>query len=580
VAVGATQPVDTGWQDVTAPAAPSPSAASGAPAESGWKDVTGDPQKHAQASGLLDAVERFGQGYYEKTIKPLVDTATTAAQAVAHPVDTAQAIANSPIVQHPIDTAVKALKDSYDRHAQLLNGARTSLDKGTPEGIDDAIERGTNAMIPILGPQVQSSLDKVKSGDVAGGTGELGGLLTQVATLFPGAPEKALGLLSDAADAAKTAGGVLAAGAKAGGADIAAGAAKAGTGVALPFALAHVPGGPAVQTGLELAGVPKAWKLGKSGVAQIRTGVQNASDAMTAKIAQAGEANRAIKRLEDAFDPATAPKSDVQLSSPVSPVPAAAPWDKSQAPVAAPPADAPQSAGAMQPSTGKPAIPPVTLPYKQALNPATGKNLVEGDRMVRPGGQELVLQRVPIDQIEPDPGNEVYQPKVTEYKTGGWYQAPVLQPGEDAPYRVWNGHHRITAAHQAGQNDILAWTPAPPQAATDLTTIPFSRENPPSEAFAEDARAAKAPAEQKFAEKMQQGGLSSDDVANMDDKHWGQLAAQLVMDKPTVGARARIAFNLKQLESKRPDISPQLLERLKSTGSLPIAQQLRDQMGQ
>lgn len=220
---------------------------------------------------------------------------------------------------------------------------------------------------------------------------------------------------------------------------------------------------------------------------------------------------------------------------------------------------------------------PVTLPYQQALKPQIADRLAEGDKMTLPNGQELTLQKVPIEQIEPDPGNAVNQSKVDEYKQNGWSVAPILQAGEETPYRVFDGHHRITAAAQSGQSDVLAWTPQP-KSGVEPTTIPFSKENPPPEVFADKARAAKAPAEQKMAEAMNQGGLTSADLAKMDDKDWDKLAGQLGITKPTVGARGRIAFNLGQLERAAPQVSPQMLERLKSTRSLSIAEQLQKQM--
>jgi hypothetical protein len=312
------------------------------------------------------------------------------------------------------------------------------------------------------------------------------------------------------------------------------------------------------------------------------TGAKNAVSAMKAKIAEAGTANQAVKRLEDAFDPATARATKFQLAAPVNPEPDMAGAQPMASPNPAAPSATPAGAAPIQPSPQAPAMPrggaqPVMVPYKEALNPKAAKTLTEGDKMTLPNGQELTLQKVPIEQIEPDPGNAVNQSKVDEYKQNGWSVAPILQAGEETPYRVFDGHHRITAAAQSGQSDVLAWTPQP-KSGVEPTTIPFSKENPPPEVFADKARAAKAPAEQKMAEAMNQGGLTSADLAKMDDKDWDKLAGQLGITKPTVGARGRIAFNLGQLERAAPQVSPQLLERLKSTRSLSIAQQLQQRM--
>ena len=146
-------------------------------------DIAGHQDK---TTGWLDAIGRFGQGFYDKTLKGVVDTAGAAGNAVMHPGQTAAAIANSPIVQHPLDTVAQAAKQSYDTHTTMLEQARQSAANGN---YDDAIERGTNALIPILGPSIQASSDKMKSGDVAGGMGELAGDIASLAAMAPGVSE-------------------------------------------------------------------------------------------------------------------------------------------------------------------------------------------------------------------------------------------------------------------------------------------------------------------------------------------------------------------------------------------------------
>lgn len=149
-------------------------------------------------SHWLDSIERFGQGVYDKTLKGAVDLVGAAGHAIANPEQTASAIANSQLVQHPVDTTVKAFKDSYATHADMLRQARVSLSKGD---IDDAIERGTNALIPILGPSLQASKDKASGGDVAGGLGEMTGTLLSTLAATPGVTEAVAGKLGDLADA-------------------------------------------------------------------------------------------------------------------------------------------------------------------------------------------------------------------------------------------------------------------------------------------------------------------------------------------------------------------------------------------
>jgi hypothetical protein len=171
-------------------------------------DVSTDHQKH-QASSVLDAVGRFGQGFYDKTLKGVADTAEAAVSAGKtltgygdRPPD--QAISDA--VTAAPGAIVQAAKNAYNTHAQLLQQAKNSAAKGN---YSDAIERGMNALVPVLGPSVQASLDKAKSGDVAGGLGELFGNLATVVSAAPGVPEtiasKAGELASGLGRVAKTA---------------------------------------------------------------------------------------------------------------------------------------------------------------------------------------------------------------------------------------------------------------------------------------------------------------------------------------------------------------------------------------
>jgi hypothetical protein len=170
----------------------------GTPQSGGTATLADLADEHTQAGGFLDAVGRFGQGFYDKTLKGAVDTLGAAGHAIMHPIDTASAIANSPIVQHPIDTAVEAAKNAYQTHAGMLQQAKQSFQRGD---YDDALQRGTNALIPVLGPQIQSSTDKVKSGDVAGGLGELVGTLGTVLAAAPGVSEAVASKVGDLTDA-------------------------------------------------------------------------------------------------------------------------------------------------------------------------------------------------------------------------------------------------------------------------------------------------------------------------------------------------------------------------------------------
>jgi hypothetical protein len=156
-----------------------------------WSNVSDAPSKTSQ---VLDAVERLGKGFYQTSLKGAVDTLGAAGSAVMHPERTASAIASS----HPIDAVVKAATDAYQTHANMLNQAKASFQKGD---YPDAMDHAVNALVPIFGPANQAAIDKIKSGDVAGGVGEGLGNLFSLATVVPGAAEAALGKIGDVADA-------------------------------------------------------------------------------------------------------------------------------------------------------------------------------------------------------------------------------------------------------------------------------------------------------------------------------------------------------------------------------------------
>jgi hypothetical protein len=154
--------------------------------------LSSEPAASSQVSGWLDSVERFGKGFYANTIEPFVDIGAGAAHAVAHPLRTASDVANSPMVQHPVDTTVKAAQDAWNTHMQMIDQARQSLEKGD---YDDAIQRGTNALIPVLGPSIQASVDKAKKGNVAEALGELSGMATSLVSMAPGTVESVVSKL-------------------------------------------------------------------------------------------------------------------------------------------------------------------------------------------------------------------------------------------------------------------------------------------------------------------------------------------------------------------------------------------------
>lgn len=531
-----------------------------------------------KASGLLDAVQRFGQGFYDKTLKSAVDVAkTVGGYGDVSPEQAVSAIAKSPAVQHPLDTAAQAMKQSYDTHTQMLQQARQSLAKGDYE---DAIQRGTNALIPVLGPSLQASMDKAKGGDMAGGIGEMVGDLVNVAALVPGAGEAAIAKAGDALDALKTAGTITRAAAKAGGSDIAAGAGKMAVGAAAPVVLSKLPGGTEVGTVL---GVPKVTQ----GARQIAQGVKSAWAAgkeasVAEKLQKAADSQSAtIRRLTEAFDPATA-KPTYELSSPVSPQEPSGtvPMQPMDRPIPMKgPGDAalpePQPIGVELPKRPNSGVQPdFTVTRPEAMNPAVARDLPVGARMLNPDGSTMVLQKVPIDSIDPEPGNKISEDKVAQYQANGYDVAPELRLKDDGRFQVFEGHHRITADARNGASDVTAWVPDK----GEVQTIPFSKPDQPSEFYAAKARAAKAPDEEKLAGYMSQGGITASDTKQMTDAQWDQASRAAGVKTPTANGQERIRFHLNRLAI--PTASPQLVERLNKTGALPIAEQLKQAMAQ
>jgi hypothetical protein len=277
-------------------------------------------------------------------------------------------------------------------------------------------------------------------------------------------------------EAARTAGTVAKAAAQAGGKDIAAGAGKVAAGAAIPVAAAYLPGGEAVKVGAEMAGLPVGGKLvvqgGKQIVAGSKAAIQAGRDALTAKL------NAAIDRVQGAYDPATAPKTDLQLAAPVNPEPSA-------------------SAGP-QPMQVPSAIPPVA--------------------------------RAPRGPIPISPRQTIMAPG-----SSGAALAPVEQTGP--------------------------------------VTIPFSEPETSSAVFQAQARAEKA---SKLAQFLHDGGITAEEAKGMTGDHWQMAAKGAGVNAPSLASQGQAVFELRRLEAASH--SPQLMNRLQSTGSMSVAQQLADSM--
>lgn len=229
----------------------------------------GEDPGHAQASSVLDAAQRFGQGFYDKTVKGLVDTASAAGNALMHPQQTVSSIANSQAVHHPLDTAAQAVKNSYNTHMQMLQQAQQAFKNGDYEG---AVQHATNAMIPVLGPQIQASTDKIKSGDVAGGVGELAGMAASLAAMAPGAPEAAGKAIGDLAEST-------------GARDAISGAANSAATKLYQSALKPSTAAPARAAAAVQAGLKNAIPVSESGSAKLAGLIQNWNDDVERTIA-------------------------------------------------------------------------------------------------------------------------------------------------------------------------------------------------------------------------------------------------------------------------------------------------------
>jgi hypothetical protein len=268
------------------------------------------------AGGWLDSVERFGKGFLDKTgVSGAVDAAKTLAGYGAKP--PGQAISDA--VTSAPGAIVQAAKDAYNTHTQMLQQAKASYDKGDYR---DAIDRGFNALVPVLGPSVQASLDKAKSGNVAGGLGELFGDLATVVSAAPGVPEAIASKAGDLATAVRGAakGAVEGASAPTKLPAVHLGPLRVQADIPLPASLSGAAAGGAI--GAHYGGMPGAATGAAIGAAApvVKGAWRGARAALAAKIQAASDAATdaraaAMARVTDAFDPATAPKTDIQLGN-------------------------------------------------------------------------------------------------------------------------------------------------------------------------------------------------------------------------------------------------------------------------
>lgn len=77
-------------------------------------------------------------------------------------------------------------------------------------------------------------------------------------------------------------------------------------------------------------------------------------------------------------------------------------------------------------------------------------------RVNQHGGVEA-LKRIPIQDIRLMPGNHLYPDKVKEYQGRPDAPNPELRITPDGKFVVYDGNHRVEAARNRGDKDVLAW---------------------------------------------------------------------------------------------------------------------------
>jgi hypothetical protein len=231
---------------------------------------------------------------------------------IFHPIDAISQGAS--MLAHPIDTVNQA----WQGHEQSVDRALQSFKAGQP--VQGVIHEGLS-LVPFLGPAIDQHYQEMKDAEAKGDTvgmteaaGKIVGLGAsgEVARRAPDIAAAVPDAANAVADAASKTATFTKAAAMAGGKDAVVGAAKTAGGAEL-----------ALKGGIvgQFLGVPKVFE----GAGQIyrgaKLGIQAGKDALSTKIQTASDAASearaaAIARVTDAFDPATAPHTDIQLGQP------------------------------------------------------------------------------------------------------------------------------------------------------------------------------------------------------------------------------------------------------------------------
>lgn len=100
----------------------------------------------------------------------------------------------------------------------------------------------------------------------------------------------------------------------------------------------------------------------------------------------------------------------------------------------------------------------------ETLKPEIASTLGVGSTRINSKGGVETLQDVPIELVDPTPGNELYPEgnklypdKVQEYVNKPSNVAVELR-NRNGRFETYEGHHRVEAAKQRGDKSVLAWT--------------------------------------------------------------------------------------------------------------------------
>lgn len=154
-----------------------------------------------------------------------------------------------------------------------------------------------------------------------------------------------------------------------------------------------------------------------------------------------------------------------------------------------PPPASPQLA-LEQPESAPAAAVQHNIPRVDTLNPDKAGSFAIGSTRLNPDGGIQELKDVPISQISamstrPDAipediwnarggKNTIYPDAVERYKANPPKVAPELIEPNPGQYEIWDGHHRIIAAGQRGEQSVPSWVPKRDTITPNATQAPVN----------------------------------------------------------------------------------------------------------